>query len=152
MLKAMNAKDKFAQLNDDRNRKLWRNKANNLVGNGKTTYYKQLIESNIGNSKKLWNLIRDLAPEESKTTSTTLKDGDVTLSNPQDICDSFNEFFAKIGNEIAASLPNSRNKTSDVLADFINKHIEVNSIFNIAKVSIDFVREELNKLNDAKST
>ena len=64
--------------------------------NGKTTYYKQLIESNIGNSNKLWNLIRDLAPEGSKTTPTTLKDGDVTLSNPQDICDSFNEFFAQI--------------------------------------------------------
>jgi hypothetical protein len=39
-----------------------------------------------------------------------------------------------------------------VLADFINKHIEVNSTFNIPKVSIDFVREELNKSDDAKST
>ncbi|CAB4024977.1 Hypothetical predicted protein [Paramuricea clavata] len=144
MLKAMNTRDKFAQLNDDRNRKLWRNKANNLVRNGKTTYYRQLIENNIGNSKKLWNLIRDLAPEESKTTPTTLKDGGVTLFNQQDICDSFNEFFAQIGNAIAACLPNSRNDTSDVLADFINKHIEVNSTFNIPKVSIDFVREELN--------
>ncbi|CAB4011775.1 Hypothetical predicted protein [Paramuricea clavata] len=53
---------------------------------------------------------------------------------------------------IASSLPNSQNETSDVLADFINKHIEVNSTFNIPKVSIDFVREELNKLDDAKST
>jgi hypothetical protein len=151
MLKAMNARDKFAQLNDDRNRKLWRNKANNLVRNGKTTYYKQLIESNIGNSKKLWNLIRDLAPQESKTTPTTLKDGDVILSNPQDICDSFNELFAQIGNVIAASLPNSRNETNDVLADFINRHFEVDSTFNIPGVSIDFVREELSKLDDAKS-
>ena len=52
MLIAMNSRNKFAQLNDDQNRKHWRNKSNNLVRNGKTMYYKQLIESNIGNSKK----------------------------------------------------------------------------------------------------
>ena len=57
---SMNIRDKFAQLNDDSNRKLWRNKSNNLVRNSKSTFYRQLIESNIGNSKKMWNPIRDL--------------------------------------------------------------------------------------------
>ncbi len=114
-------------------------------------YYKQLIESNIGNSKKLWNLIKDLAPETSKVTSTSLKEGDVILSNPQDICDNFNEFFAQIENAATDSLLDSQNRTSDVLAGFINKHVDVNSIFDIPKVTIEFVREELDKLDDAKS-
>ncbi len=42
----------------------------------KTIYYKQPIESNIGNSKNLWNLIKDLAPEKLKVTPTSLKEGD----------------------------------------------------------------------------
>ena len=80
MINAMNIRDKFARLNDDQNRKLWRNKSNNLVRKGKTAYYKQRIESNIGNSKKLWNLIKDLAPEKSKVSPTTLKDDDVIIT------------------------------------------------------------------------
>ena len=62
-------------------------------------------------------------PEKTKTSPTTLKDGDVILSNPQDICDSFNEFFAQIGNTIADYLPDFRNETSDVL-EYL--HINVN--------------------------
>ncbi len=49
------------------------------------------------------------------------------------------------------SLLDSQNRTSDVLADFINKHVDVNSIFDIPKVTIEFMREELDKLDDAKS-
>ena len=80
-----------------------------------------------------------------------MKDGGVILSNPQDICDSFNEFFAQIGNTIAENIPDFRNETSDVLEDFINKHIDVNSTFDIPEVSTNFVKEELSKLDDAKS-
>ena len=87
-------------------------------------------------------------PEKTKTSPTTLKDGDVILSNPQDICDSFNEFFAQIGNTIADYLPDFRNETSDVL-EYL--HINVNSTFDIPEVSTNFVKEELSKLNDAKS-
>ena len=151
MINAMSIRDKFARLNDDQNRKLWRNKSNNLVRKGKTTYYKKLIESNIGNSRKLWNFIKDLAPEKSKVSPTTLKDGDVILSNLQDICDSFNEFFAQIGNSIVDSLPDSRNENDYVRLDFINTHTDVNSVFDIPQVSVDFVREELRKLDDEKS-
>ena len=122
MINAMNIRDKFVRFNDDQNKKLWRNKSNNLVRKGKTTYYKQLIESNIGNSRKLWDLIKNLAREKSKVSPTTLKDCNIILSNPQDICDSFHEFFAQIGNSIADSLPDSRNENNDLLFDFINTH------------------------------
>ena len=122
MINAMNIRDKFVRFNDDQNKKLWRNKSNNLVRKGKTTYYKQLIESNIGNSRKLWDLIKNLAREKSKVSPTTLKDGNIILSNPQDISDSFHEFFAQIGNSIADSLPDSRNENNDALFDFINTH------------------------------
>ena len=101
--------------------------------------------------KKLWNLIKDLAPEKSKVTPTSLKVGGVILSNPQDICDNFNEFIAQIENAATDSLLDSQNRTSDVLADFINKHVDVNSIFDIPKVTIELMREELDKLDNAKS-
>ena len=122
MINAMNIRDKFVRFNDDQNKKLWRNKSNNLARKGKTTYYKQLIESNIGNNRKLWDLIKNLAREKSKVSPTTLKDGNIILSNPQDICDSFHEFFAQIGNSIADSLPDSRNENNNALFDFINTH------------------------------
>ena len=126
----MNIRDKFVRFNDDQNKKLWRNKSNNLVRKGNYVL-QRTIESNIGNSRKLWNLIKDLAREKSKVSPTTLKDDNIILSNPQDICDSFNEFFAQIGNSTADSLPDSRNENNDVLSDFINTHTDVNSIFDI---------------------
>ena len=45
--------------------------------------------------------------------------------------------FVCEGQESAANLPDSGNETSVVLGHFINKHIELNVIFDISKVSVE---------------
>ncbi len=90
----------YASTNDTSNWRFWRNKANTLVKKGKTTYYRSLIEANIKDSKMLWNIIRDLAPKAKSALPVSLRDGDTVLSDTQDICDSFNKFFANIAAEL----------------------------------------------------
>ncbi len=52
--------------------RFWRNKANTLVKKGKTTYCRGLIEANMKDSKMLWNIVRDLAPNTKSALPVSL--------------------------------------------------------------------------------
>ena len=52
-----------------------------------------------GDSSKLWKLIKELAPNSSKTVPTTLKDGDTTITSTPDLCEKFNNCFPTVVNQ-----------------------------------------------------
>ncbi len=41
----------------------------------------------------LWDYLRQIAPKDSKQLPSSVKDDDTKLTDPQDIANSFNEFF-----------------------------------------------------------
>ena len=111
-------------------------------------------------TKKLWDLLRELAPKGSSPTpvtlqgsspiQVTLKDLDKILSDPQDIANSFNELFANIADAI--NVPEGTNGTHHALKDFVNHRTENSTTnFDIPPIAEEFVLKEVQSLEDAKS-
>ena len=59
------------------------------------------------NPKKMWRKISDLTNKKSKTTVVSeIAKGGVTLTDPTEVANSFNNFFSKIGPTLSNKLPN----------------------------------------------
>ncbi len=69
-----------------------------------------MINANKNNSKKLWGYMDEIATKEKKQPPTSIMDGDKNLTDPLDIANRFNDFFATILNKY---LPNSQTTPSE---------------------------------------
>ncbi len=92
---AMHLRNKYCSMNDNENYVYWTNKVAKLKRVSKSIYYKERIIDSKNNTRKLWKPLSELAPKAILQDPVTLKDGETTLSDPQDICESFNKFFHK---------------------------------------------------------
>ena len=143
MKEAIYLRDKYACANDIDNWKYWRNKATEMVRKGKTEYYKELIEANMHDSKKLWSLIHEIAPKEQSASPVNLQVNSSIISDPKEICQSFNEYFANIASSVLENMQNSQPRNHTALKEFINSKVDENVSFSIPSVSVDYVLKEL---------
>ena len=85
-------------------------KANNLNSKMKTDYSSNKIQSCAGDSKETWKTINQLVNKRSKTTEIlSLKNGEHTISKPQEIAETMNRFFCNVGKDLSESIPNKEN-------------------------------------------
>ncbi len=66
-------------MNDNENYVYWRNKATELKRVSKSIYYKEPIIASKYNTKTLWKLFGELAPNETLQDPVTLGDEETTL-------------------------------------------------------------------------
>ena len=127
-----------------------RNKCVSLIREAKTTYYQSCIRNSKGDSSKLWKLIKELAPNSSKTAPTTLKDGDTTITSTPDLCKTFNNYFSTVVNQY---LPES-NQAPDFhkLNDFVKSEITEDNVLSIPLLTCDEVQKSLSELDSHKAT
>ena len=127
-----------------------------MITASKTEYYKTLIETNQGNSKKLWQYLRDIIPKCAKQLSSSLIDGTKKLTDPQDIAEKFNDFFTSIVLKyIPQSQLNSDENTLDnhtLLKNFVQTKIGPDIKFSIPLIPEDTVIELLSNLDVHKTT
>ena len=84
-----------------------RNDVNRRIKDAKINYYKTSLE-NSTNSKDSWNIINELLNKKSKTTSIkelTIDHNKIT--DDKDIANELNNFFCKIGPQLAENIPRS---------------------------------------------
>ena len=73
--------------------------------NAKKEYYSTKIADEGTNPKKAWKTINNLLGRKNKQTVVNeLKLGDNSLTNPKDIAEVFNDYFANIGQNLASNL------------------------------------------------
>ncbi len=111
----------------------------NLVRNAKLTYYNACIESNKGDSKKLWQYLRDLVQKENKTLPSNLKVGNKIITNPTEISEYLPE-------------PNENIPSFTKFQEFIVSKIHPHDTFSIPQLSVDEVTMSLLSLDIHKST
>ncbi len=73
-----------------------------------------------------------------------MKDGETTLSDPQDICESFNKFFTNIASSLTHKMPLASDDTHAKLQEFINCRTDANTSFEIPLVNHQTIEKELN--------
>ena len=84
-----------------------RNEVNRRIKDAKINYYKTSLE-NSTNSKDSWNIINELLNKKSKTTSIKELIVDHNkITDDKDIANEFNNFFCKIGPQLAKNMPRS---------------------------------------------
>ena len=72
--------------------------------NTKKEYYSTRISDEGTNPKKAWKTINNLLGRKNKQTVVNeLKLGDNSLTNPKDIAEVFNDYFANIGQNLASN-------------------------------------------------
>ena len=84
-----------------------KNEVNHRIKDAKINYYKTSLEKRT-NSKDSWNIINELLNKKSKTTSIKeLIIDHNKITDDKDIANEFNNFFCKIGPQLAKNIPRS---------------------------------------------
>lgn len=88
--------------------KIYRNKLNHLLHLSKKSYYDNFFKSNQSNIKNTWKGIKQLVTLKSKNSISPSEihtpNGGI-LTNPKEIADEFNTFFANIGDKLSQAVP-----------------------------------------------
>ena len=92
----------------------------------KQNYYKKYFESNLNNSQNTWKGIKSITTMENiiSTVLRTLSHGENTITNPCEIANIFNNYFASVADTAKLNIKYSHKHFSEYL-----KHQCNNSIF-----------------------
>ena len=84
--------------NDWNNFQRARNNANNAIKNAKRSYYLKSFIACDGNSRKTWEIVNEVTGRKSeKAIINELELEGKKLTDPTEIAEGFNKFFAEIG-------------------------------------------------------
>ena len=101
-----------------------------VIREAKINYYHEIFEKNKTNIKAIWKTISEIickSRNKRKTLDKIIVDSS-TITDPQEICNRFNEFFVGIGPEWANNI-NTENK--DVFNAYITKRTLTSFTFTI---------------------
>ena len=82
-----------------------RNIVNSKIRLAKQAYYQNSFNQYTGDSRKTWQTINKLSSRKSvKTAVTSLKVNGVSITNPTELSNEFNNHFATIGPELSRNI------------------------------------------------
>ena len=112
----INKKDPILKEEFHTNYKKYRNLLSTLMKKSKQAYYDKYFERNFNNIKNTWKGIKSLfslkTVASSVPTVLSLDNGD-TITNPYDIANTFNNYFASIAETTKKSIKYSHKHFSD---------------------------------------
>ena len=112
----------------------------------KQAYYQNSFNQYTGDSRKTWQTINELASSKSgKTAVTSLKVNGVSITNPTELSNQFNNHFATIGPELSRNIDSP---DGDVYQRYITS---TGQCFQLRPTSVNKVFSLLNKLNKSKA-
>ena len=124
-------------------------KANNLNSKMKRNYFSNKIQSCAGDTKETWKTINQLVNKRSKTTEIlSLKDGEHTISKPQDIAETMNKFFCNVGKDLSENIPNKENPLLN--GDYGER--ETDSTFPFKPITTDEVKKACSKIKNSNGS
>lgn len=115
----------------------------------KKDYYRTLIENNKGNVKGMWNILNSII--KSKCFNNYPKyfiENDEEIENLGDTAHRFNTFFANVGSDFVAKIPEQK-KTKDMTTQLID--VNSYSMF-LQPVDEREIENVVRKFNNKKST
>ena len=123
----------------------YRNKLTHVIRTSKRMYYtKQFVQANDSSSK--WKIVNDILKRGNVSHSTQFKQGDRIVSDPHEIANGFNNFFANIGAEQASKVKGCSQNFQNSLFN-----PSVNSIFFNSTNAVEVTRI-VASLNSSHST
>ena len=92
----------------------------------KHTYFSSFFQNHVNDLKNTWKGIkRIISLKDSRSTvPSTIIEDNISLTNPKDIAEAFNNYFSNVAAGIKSSIKYSRKKFCDLLPQ-----ININSFF-----------------------
>ncbi len=150
ILHCMRERDHHKSVGNFTEYKNMRNKCVSLVREAKKTYYQSCIKNSNGDSAKLWKHIQELAPDDSKSAPTAIKDGETTLTDTQQLCESFNKYFSTVVHQYLQT--NNQIPDLEALNNFVSCKIPDGVLLAIPPLTCEDVFQSLNELDSDKAT
>ena len=127
--------------------KSYRNKLKHLILISKKSYYSRYFSANQNNIKETWKGIKQLITlkQSPASASTTIEAGNRKLTSTQAIANAFNNYFTKIGSNLADGIPNSNIPFGNYL------NAPLCSSFMIYPATAGEIETEINNINSSKS-
>lgn len=92
----------------------YKNKLNHIMRIAEKQYYKNLLDTNKNDLKKTWKILNKIINKNKKATfQSRFKKGDTYLTEPEDIANGFNNYFANIGKSLAEKIPRQNGSPLD---------------------------------------
>jgi len=86
-----------------------KNFVTSLIRKAKSNYFNTKFKNNFNNPKETWKSLNSLTNRHKKRdVINEIRIGDETISESQKIAESFNEYFASIGSQIDANIPQTQ--------------------------------------------
>ena len=85
--------------------KAYQNILRKLIKSAKESYYLSKFNSIAGDVKKTWKTIKSILQSKSKGSEFKIEIAGETISDPSQISENFNDYFASIGSTLAANIP-----------------------------------------------
>ena len=92
--------------------KLYRNMLATLLKRSKHTYFSSFFQNHVNDLKNTWKGIKRIISlkDSTSTVPSTIIEDNISLTNPKDIADAFNNYFSNVATGIKSSIKHSRNK------------------------------------------
>ena len=120
-----------------------------IIHNAKAATYRHAIESNTTNAKQMWAHLRDLCPRAKTPTPMIIRDGKLEITTPQEIANTFNEYFSTIANHYITDSTLGRGQHT-LLKNFVNEKLD--GVYTMPEITEHAVNKALLALNPGKST
>ena len=155
-----------------RTQKLWDQykKRQNMVTKLKTKSINEYFDkkcnknSTNNNGKEFWNAVKPFISSKMRGNDscfTILDENDKLISKPIDVCESFNNFFSNVANDIGLKDTLSDFDSMDAINDYYKDHRSIKLIqnhhdnsrsFHFSHVTENKISELINSLDTGKST
>ena len=123
-----------------------RNLVNKQVRLAKQVYYQNIFNKHTSDSRKTWQTINELTSRKSgKMSVTSLKVNGLTITNPLELSNEFNNHFANIGPKLASEIDCDSSSYQRYLAGTDKR-------FELQPTNPNKVFSLLNKLDKSKAT
>ncbi|XP_060780219.1 uncharacterized protein LOC132888186 isoform X2 [Neoarius graeffei] len=158
ILEAINRRDQALKeskkSNDQSEFKRLRNKVNRMIDKSKVDYYKNNLQLNHNNPKKLWQLCKQLGSSKKQKSnfSIGLKIDGIVSFNLTAVVLKFNSFFTTIATILVDSLPIPSTFGQNHINNFYKTFGVQQDAFALSTIEVFEVRKMLRTLDSSKAT
>ena len=144
--------NKYLNNKNETNKSIWRkfrNKTRTIITRSQEMYYNKLLKSNQNSSRQLWSTFGKILNnnKQNKRKIGSLNVNGDKISDPQTITDSFNNFFSKIGDNLAAKFAgNNTNEFKKYLGSPANQSML------LYKISHSEIKNAIKNLKNSNSS
>ena len=113
-------------LDNERNYKNYKKIFEKTKKKSKMNHYSSLIKENIGNSKKTWDVIKEVTGTKKTKDSfpNRIRDNDIDIYQQSEIAEKFNEFYVNVGKNLAEKIEPSSKHFKSYLKTCPNEMLE----------------------------